>query len=137
MFEEGDFIEIPLSDGRSAIGWIVLLSNRFKDTVGFVVFGIKGQVRNEDIRANPRLDVLGPYYTHVANLSDFGCTRVDYAPIPASQEQITMRRVGGSVYVRDDYLGSVEELGAHDLGPMLFMGMKLIINEIEKAFIST
>ncbi len=65
MIREGDFIEIPLPDGRNAIGWILLVSKRFKNTVGFIVFGIKGQVCIEEIKVGAKFNVLGPFYTHI------------------------------------------------------------------------
>lgn len=72
MFQEGDFIEIPLPDGRRAHGWILLISKRFKDTVGFVVFGVAEQVRNEDVNAKPWLDVLVLCHSQKFGLSRWG-----------------------------------------------------------------
>jgi hypothetical protein len=134
MIREGDFIEIPLPDGRTAIGWILLVSKEFKDTIGFIVFVIKGHVRSEDIKVGATIRALGPFYTQVANLDHYGCKIVDYAPIPDSRRNLTKRDVGGGVYVGDEYIGSAEELGEYNLRPMLFMGMPLIQKEIEEGF---
>lgn len=134
MFREGDIVEIPLPDGRVAIGWILHLSKHFKDAVGFIVFGIKGQVRNENIEAHPFLDVLGPLYTHVDALKHYGWNTYAHQPISESKRLLTKRRVGGDVYVGDDYIGSAEELGEQNLRPMLVMGMPVVYFEIEKAF---
>lgn len=134
MFQEGDIVEIPLPDGRLAIAWILHLSKHFKDAVGFVVFGIKEQLRNDNFEAKPFLDVIGPLYTHVAALKHYGWKTFAHQSISESKRLLTKRRVGGDVYLGDDYLGSVEELGEENLRPMLVMGMPVIYQEIEKAF---
>ena len=134
MSREGDFIDIPLPSGRIAIGWILLVSKYFKDTVGFIVFGIRGQIQDEDFKVGAKIKVLGPFYTHIANLDDYGCKVVDHAPIPESRRDLTKRDVGGGVYIGDEYIGSVEELGECNLRPMLFKGMPLIQKEIDEAF---
>ncbi len=134
MIREGDFIDVPLPDGRTAIGWIVLVSQVFKNTVGFIVFGIKGQIQEENLKVGGTIKVLAPFYTHIANLDDYGCKVIDHAPIPESRRNLTKRDVGGGVYIGDEYIGSVEELGEDNLRPMLFMGMPLIQKKIEEAF---
>jgi hypothetical protein len=70
MIQEGDIVEIPLLDGRIAIGRILHLSKHFKDAVGFIVFGIKGEVRNDVVvdhsTGDPKaIAVLGPLYTNL------------------------------------------------------------------------
>jgi hypothetical protein len=132
MLKEGDLIEIPLTDGRVAVGWLLLISKRFTNTVGFIVFGIRGECRIET--ANSPLNFLGPFYTHIDNLRDSGVKAVDFVPISESGRDLTKRRVAGGVYVGDEYIGSVQELALGDLKPMLFMGMPLIQKEIEEAF---
>jgi len=134
MFREGDIVEIPLSDGRTAIGWILHISQHFKHAVGFIVFGIKGQLRDDYMEEKRTLHVLGPLYTHIDNLKIDGWKTIQHQSISESKRMLTKREVGGGVYVGDDYLGSVEELGEHDLRPMLFMGMPVIHKEIDKAF---
>jgi hypothetical protein len=134
MFQEGDIVEIPLPDGRSAVGWILHISERFKDAVGFIVFGVKGQIRNEDVMMNPKLDVLGPLYTHIDAIKHYGWNPIAHQTISESTRMLTKRRVGGDVYLGDDCLGSVEKLDGYNLKPMRAMGMPLIYNEIERAF---
>lgn len=139
MFHEGDIVEIPLPDGRVAIGWIIHISKRFKDCVGFVVFGIKGNVR-DDIQFDPEsgkplsMGVLGIMYTHVEALRHYGWKAYAHQPISESKRLLTKRLVGGGVYVGDDYIGSVDEIAEHNLKPMLVMGMPVVYMEIEKAF---
>ena len=139
MFREGDFVEIPLPDGRVAIGWILHISQQFRNAVGFIVFGVKGQIREDLIvdstTGNPsKMDVLGPLYTHIDAIRHYGWKIVGHQPLSESKRMLTKREVGGGVYVGDEYLGSVEELKAYDVKPMLAMGMPLIKEEIEKAF---
>jgi len=139
MFREGDFVEIPLPDGRVGIGWILHISKHFKNAVGFVVFGIKGKVR-EDIPINPdtgnprSLSALGLFYTHIDALSHYGWKTYAHAPISEPRRLLTKRLVGGGVYVGDDYIGSADELGEQNLKPMVVMGMPVVYTEIEKAF---
>jgi hypothetical protein len=139
MFQEGDIVEIPLPDGRTATGWILHISQRFKDAVGFVVFGIKGQVSDDVVfdrnTGNPlSMPVLGPLYTHIDAIKHYGWTVFTHQPISDAKRQLTRRQVGGDVYVADEYLGSAEELGETGLKPMLAMGMPVVYGEIEKAF---
>jgi hypothetical protein len=134
MFREGDIVEIPLPDGRTAMGWILHVSQRFKDTVGFIVFGIKGRLREDYVEGSNKLRVLGPLYTHIDNLTIDGWKTILHQPISESKRTLTKREVGGNVYVADDYIGSVEELGEQNLEPMLVMGMPVVYMEIEKAF---
>jgi hypothetical protein len=139
MFQEGDIVEIPLPDGRIATGWILHISRRFKDAVGFVVFGIQGQVRDDIVfdRDSGRplsMSVLGPLYTHIAALEYYGWRVSAHQPISDATRQLTRRHVGGGVYVADEFLGSAEELGEPDLRPMLVMGMPVVYDEIDRAF---
>ncbi len=139
MFHEGDIVEIPLPDGRTAIGWILHISKHFKDAVGFIVFGIKGQVSDDvvydtDSRNPLSMKVLGPLYTHIDNLKPSGWKIFAHQPISESKRQWTRRRVGGGVYVADDYLGSAVELGETSLKQMQTMGMPVVYAKIGKAF---
>ena len=139
MFQEGDIVEIPLPDGKTAIGWILHVSTHFKDAVGFVVFGIKGQAGQDVVYASDTgeplsMKVLGPLYTHIDNLTLSNWRVFAHQPISESKRQWTRRQVGGGVYVGDDFLGSATELGEADLKPMRTMGMPVVYREIEKAF---
>lgn len=139
MFREGDIVEIPLPDGRIATGWILHLSKHFKDAVGFIVFGITGQLAQDivldAVTGDPvSMKVLGPLYTHVDNMTLSGWKVFAHQPISEAKRQLTRRLVGGGVYVGDDFLGSAVELGERNLKPMLAMGMPIIYREIEKAF---
>jgi hypothetical protein len=139
MYREGDIVEIPLPDGRTAIGWILHISKHFKSAVGFIVFGIKGQICDhltfcQDSEVPSSMRVLGPFYTHIDALKHYGWTVFGHQPISESKRQMTRRQVGGGVYVGDDYLGAAGELGEPNLKPMLAMGMPVIYAEIEKAF---
>ncbi|MFM8289143.1 MAG: hypothetical protein ACKOGA_20825 [Planctomycetaceae bacterium] len=132
-------MEIPLPDGRIAIGWLIHISEHFKDAVGFIVFGIKGQVR-EDIISNcdtgipSSMTVMGPLYTHIDALGHYGWRAFAHQPVSDENRQLTKRQVGSGVYVADEYLGSAEELGEPNLRPMLAMGMPVVYTEIERAF---
>ncbi len=138
-FEEGDIVEIPLPDGRIAIAWILHISKRFKNAVGFVVLAIKGRRLEDVIYDNDTgmvrsLKVLGPLYTHIDNLALTGWTTFAHQPISDEKRQWTRRQVGGGVYVGDDYVGSAAELGERDLRHMLVMGIPVVYKEIEKTF---
>ena len=39
----GDLVEIPIAPGVIANGWMICESGCFKDMIGVVVFGYKGQ----------------------------------------------------------------------------------------------
>ena len=134
MFDEGDMFEIPLPDGQTAIGWILHISKRTKDAVGFVVFGIKGKFRDDYLDAIRRLDVLGPFYTHIANLADYDCKRLAHFPVSESHRMLTKRRVGDGLYVGDDYIGPVKGEEMNLVRPMQLMGMPLVFDAIVKAF---
>ena len=139
MFEEGDIVEIPLPDERTAIGWILHVSQHFKNAVGFIVFGIKGQLR-EDIVSElgsgepASMKVLGPLYTHMDAIKHYGWKTIAHQPISEQKRMLTKRDVGGGVYVGDEYIGSVQEVGDPAVKPMLAMGMPVVYAEIEKAF---
>lgn len=138
-FREGDIVQIPLPDGRVATGWILHVLKRFKNAVGFIVFGVEGQtstnVVNDSTTGNPiSMNVLGPLYTHLDNLALSGWRTIAHQPISDAKRELTRRQVGGGVYVADDYLGSAEELGEQNLRPMLAMGMPVVYSEIYSAF---
>lgn len=139
MFTEGDIVEIPLPDDRTAIGWILHISKHFKDAVGFVVFGIKGRECGEvtfDVETGRPLctKVLGPLYTHIAAVKHYGWKKVAHQPLSDNHRLLTKREVGGGVYIGDEYIGSLQELGDPNVKPMLAMGMPVVYSEIEKAF---
>ena len=104
MFQEGDIVEIPLPDDRMAIAWILHISKQFKGAVGFIVFGIKGQVRDDVVSefgsVKPTsMMVLGPLYTHMDAIKHYGWKTFAQQPISESQRMLTKREVGGGVYV--------------------------------------
>jgi hypothetical protein len=139
MIQEGDIVEIPLPDGRIAIGRILHLSKHFKDAVGFIVFGIKGDVRNDVVvdhsTGDPKaITVLGPLYTNLRAAQHYGWKSIEQIPMQEQDRLLTKREVGGGVYVGDEYLGSVDELGEYDLRPMLLHGMLAVYDAIEKGF---
>ncbi len=139
MFAEGDIVEIPLPDGRTAIGRILHVSKHFKDAVGFIVFGIKGQVSEsvefDSTMTDPTtMRVLGPLYTHSAAIEHYGWKRIAHAPVSARQQMLTKRRVGGNVYVGDECIGGIAEFCGEDIRPMLAMGMLAVYETIESAF---
>jgi Immunity protein 26 len=139
MFQEGDIVEIPLPDGRIAIGRILHISQRTQRAIGFIVLGIKGQVR-EDVVVNPTtgspttMPVLGPLYTDIDAARHYRWKVVEHVPMKERDRLLTKRRVGDGVYVGDEFIGSVDELGDHSLKPMLLYGMVAVYNVIERAF---
>lgn len=134
MIREGDIVEIPLPDGRVAVGWILHVSTRFAGAVGFVVFGIKGVLREDFVVASRNLSVLGVLYTNIAAVAHYGWKVIAHQPLTDAKRALTKRRVGGDVYVADDYIGPVEGHSTDDLKPMLLYGMAAVYNEIEAAF---
>jgi hypothetical protein len=139
MFHEGDIVEIPLPDGRTAIGWIIHISEHFKDAVGLLVFGVKGQVREDAVfdqkTGDPStMKVLGPLYTNIHAIKHYGWKTIQNQPLSESKRLLTKREVAGGVYIGDQYIGSVDELGERNLPRMLVYGMAALCNEIENAF---
>ena len=67
-------------------------------------------------------------------IKHYGWKTFAHQPISESKRMLTKRTVGGGVYVGDEYIGSVEEVGDPDVKPMLAMGMPVVYSEIEKAF---
>lgn len=139
MLQEGDVVEIPLPDGRVAIGCLLHVSQRFQNAVGFVVFGIKGQLR-DDVLLDAQtgnlasIAVLGPMYTHMDAIQHYGWKAYAHQPITESKRLLTKRNVGGNVYVADEFIGPLDTVSESGLNPMLAMGMPLIYSEIAKAF---
>ena len=139
MLHEGDIIEMPLPDGRVAVCWIVHQSQHFKDAVGFVVFGMKGQkaagvVREAGTGRPLSMSVFGPLYTHKDAFEHYGCIKVGHQAIDERQRAMTRRIVGGGVYVGDEYIGSVDEVDATGLKHQLIGGLPACYKDIEKAF---
>jgi hypothetical protein len=134
MFQEGDVVEIPLPDERTAIGRIMHISQHTQGAMGFIVFGIKGQMRNQHLDVNLTLDVLGPMYTDIDAAKKYGWKTIQHVPLKQRDRQITRRRIGEGVYVGDQFLGSIDELGECDLKPMLLYGMIAVYNTIQRAF---
>jgi hypothetical protein len=135
MFQEGDLVEIPLPDDRAAIGRIIhICKGRFEGWLGFVVFGIKGVVRNDNFAANPMHQVLGVMYTLVESAEFSRWKTIERIPLTECDRLLTKRHVGGGVYLGDEYLGSVDELGEKNVVPMLFCGMIAVFHEIKRAF---
>lgn len=139
MIQEGDIVEIPMPDERIAIGRILHISQRTQGAVGFVVLGIKGQVR-EDVVMNPAIGnpanirVLGPLYTDIDAIQHYGWDVVEHVPINDGDRLLTKRRVADGVYVGDEFIGTVDELNEHNLKPMRLYGMVAVYNAIEKAY---
>ena len=139
MVREGELVEIPLPDGRIAIGWILHVSKLFSRMVGFVVFGIKGQIRT-DVEQDREtgnilsMKILGPWYTHEDAITHYGWRTFASQTISPAKRQLTKRLVGSNVYVGDDCLGKATQNEISTLKPMLAMGMEAVYRHIEKAF---
>jgi hypothetical protein len=138
-FREGDIVQMPLPDGRFATGWILHVSQKTKSAVGFVVFGIEGQKRNEvqyEMATDRPLSmtVLGPLYTSIEAMRHYGWSVIAHQPLSDATRHLTRRRIGGGVYVGDEFVGDAEELGELTLQPMLMMGMPVVYSEIERFF---
>ena len=130
---------MPLPDGRVAVCWIVHQSQHFKDAVGFVVFGIKGQkaaaVVSEAETGRPlAMSVFGPLYTHKDAFEHYGCIKVGYQAIREAHRSLTKRIVGGGVYVADECIGSVDEVDSAGLKRQLIGGLPACYKRIERAF---
>jgi hypothetical protein len=135
MIRQGDIVEIPLPDGRSALGWIVLVSQRFKDCVGFVILGVDGRFLSSEIQLNGHICMLGPYYTHIMNLNDLKCRILDHVPPSDRQKEvITTRLVGGGIYVGDEFTRPAESRELGRLRKMLTLGMSSIVGEVNQVF---
>ena len=139
MFKEGDIVEIPLPDHRIALGRILHISQRTQGAVGFVVLGIKGQVRLDAkidaTTGNPtKLKVLGPLYTSIDAIEHYQWKAVEHIPLNERDRLLTKRRIGDFIYVKDDFIGSVDELGEQNLKPMLLYGMVAVYQAIQQAF---
>lgn len=132
MFQEGDVVEIPLPNERTAVARIIHISQRTKGAVGFIVLGIKGQIdkRNTD----KKFRALGPMYTSLDAAEHYGWKTIEHIPMNDRDRELTRRKVGGGVYVGDEYIGSVEKLHEENLKPMLLYGMVAVHNAINKAF---
>jgi hypothetical protein len=135
MFDLGDVVEVPLSDGRTAIAWIVYISNYFKDCVGFMVLGLKGQhVDLQQAATGLTLKSFGPLYTNRRVLAQSGWKKVSFVPLEEHHKMLTKRIVGGDVFIGDEWIGNAEELGETRLPSMLAMGMSAVHHAIEEAF---
>jgi len=136
MFKEGDIVEIPLPDGRTAIGWILHISQRTKNAVGFVVLGIKGQLREDVVRdaasGKPKsMKVLGLLYTNISALKPYGWKTFAHQPMSESARMLTKRDVGGNVYIGDEYIGPNND---PKLQRMVLCGVPGWCEDIVKAF---
>ncbi len=80
------------------------------------------------------MKVLGPLYTHMDAARHYGWKTIAHQPISEQRRMLTKRDVGGGVYVGDECIGSVQEVGDPNVKPMLAMGMPVVYGEIEKAF---
>ena len=139
MVHEGDLVEIPLPDGRTAIGWILHISKLFKSMIGFVVFGIKGQVREDvehdlEIGDLSSMKVLGPFYTNEDAITHYGWMTFANHKISPGKRQLTKRLVGSNVYVGDECIREATLPDQSTLKPMLSMGMVAVYQHIERAF---
>src|SRR3954463_6836332 len=89
-----------------------------QDGVGFVVLCVNGTALNGNAR--DRLEMLGPYYTHVRNLDDLNGRLLDHIPISDRQNEIlTTRLVAGGIYVGDEFRGPAENRESGKLKKML------------------
>ena len=134
MVREGDFVEIPLPDGRVAIARIIHVSQYFKNAVGFVVYGIAGTLLTTELHDLLGSERLGPLYTHIDAIGHYGWKVIGHHPISEADRKLTTRRVAGDVYVGDDCVGPVADLRCPDLKPMLGMGMPVVYHVIQKEF---
>ena len=110
MIREGDVVEIPLPSGRMAVGWILHISQLFRDAVGFIVFGIKGQLGNANSDRSRSLQVRGPLYANIDAINHYGWKTIAHQPVSESRRLLTKRRIGGDVYVGDCRLGPVSHV---------------------------
>lgn len=136
MFRIGDLVEIPLPDGRSAIGWIIYISRHFKDCVGFMVLGIKGvQVETSQLGSTVTLKGFGPLYTNIRALAPAGWTTVASIPLEHRHRDLTRRNVAGEIYVGDENIGFSEDLDPLQRVPdMLVMGIEAVQKKILQVF---
>ncbi|MCA9078377.1 MAG: hypothetical protein KDA93_25345 [Planctomycetaceae bacterium] len=137
--KEGDIIEIPLPDGRVAMAWILHESQRFKDGVGFIVLGIKGETgRNilysDQTGAPMSMDTLGPLYTHKDVFEHYKCVKVGHQPITDRHKQLTKRIVASEVYVGDDCIGTIDEVDTTGVRQLAGGGMPVIYHYILEAY---
>ena len=80
------------------------------------------------------MKVLGPLYTNIEAIKHYGWKTIQHQPLSESKRLLTKREVAGGVYIADEYIGSIEDLGEHNLPRMLVYGMTALYNEIENAF---
>lgn len=135
MIRQGDILQIPLPDGRLAHGWVVLVSQYFKDTVGFVVFGVDGKLLDVDIMLTRKTRVLGTYYTHSENFDAYNCKIVDRAIVSTAEfAMLTTRICAGGVWIGDEYIRPASRNDYTHLKEMTWIGMPNVFKLVEDAF---
>lgn len=94
-FQEGDFFEIPLPDGRVALGWLLQVFRQSKDLASFVVLGIQGEIHadeifSQDFERSWPTTILGPLSTSIDALAQHHCLALTHHPVPAAKQQSEM-----------------------------------------------
>jgi hypothetical protein len=135
VFREGDIVQIPLPDGRKAVGWVLYVSEYFKNVLGFVVFGIEGEIPTSRLRPHHSMSVLGVLYTGVPAAEHYGWATIAHQALNPKRRALTRRKVADEVWVGDDCIGLVAQIAdAENLPEMDVLGMRLVYEEIAEAF---
>ncbi len=90
-YQEGDLLEIPLPDGRVALGWLLQVFRQPKDLASFVILGIQGdayleEVLSEELDRQWPSKMLDPFCTTVANFEQLQCTPCTHHAVPQTKQ---------------------------------------------------
>ncbi len=139
MFKEGDIVEIPLRDGRTAFGWILHVSQYFKWAMGFIVLEVcNDSTKPSDLEALctnlEKLPPSGLLYTASQAATYYRWHVVSSCAISDAAVRLTKRLIGGDVYVGDTRVGQASALDEATLKPMVVSGMIALYAKIEMIY---
>lgn len=138
MLKEGDIVEIPLRDGRTAYGWILHVSRYFSGTMGFVVLKVCRDSKPGDLKTLcmnlKEVPPPGLLYTGTKAAKYYKWQAISSCAVKDDDMLLTKRLVGGDVYVGDIRVGAASALELATLKPMMVSGMIAFYTKIESIY---
>lgn len=125
--KEGDIVNIPHPNGKCFVGWVVYVSDYFKDLIGVLVYG----------EAPLPLTVVGsetpqfaPIYTSSKAARQYGWQIIGQRNVTSLDLKLTERVVAGEVFIGDRRMRSATQADRDGLPEMMAMGMPVVYDQL-------
>ncbi len=133
-FQQGDIVKFSLPDGRTAIGWILHISEMFGPVTvfGFIVFGTHIEDFDYSEANLLALPFHGPFYASLKDAVADQWETIGFQSVSKEAFQLTRRLYAAREYIGDECIGpaSTGDTSLKSMGPS---GMLYNYKVIQKA----